>query len=233
MFIVHFILSVAEAQTTESDTFGNAIELQEVIITSQHGSQHLLDIPTAITAISAPTLNSANIAGLEQLAGYVPGLNVLIQNPNRPNLVIRGLTSDEVSPTSQPRVSVYLDHAPISRASMAVTEIYDMERVEVLKGPQGTLFGRGSQAGAIHFITRKPTGPFGGYVTMGAGDYGMMHLEGALNIPITKDVKTRFAGIYSYRDGYVKNKSGGTLNDKNTLGSRFSASYAPQKGNFI
>jgi len=222
-------LSTAVAQTLESDSI---INLQEVIVTSQHSNQHLLDIPAAITVISANTLENSNVAGLEQLSGFVPGLNVLIQNPNRPNLVIRGLTSDEVSPTAQPRVSVYFDQAPISRASMAVTEIYDMERIEVMKGPQGTLYGRGSQAGAISFITKKPTNRFGGYATAGAGNYGMMHFEGALNVPVTTTVSARIAGIYSYRDGYVKNNSGGTLNDKNTTGGRASFSFAPQNGKF-
>jgi len=193
----------------------------------------LLDIPASITAISARTLENANVVSMEQLAGFVPGLNILTQTPGRPNLVIRGLTSDEVSPTAQPRVSVYLNHAPISRATMAITELYDMDRVEVMKGPQGTLFGRGSQAGAISFITKKPSDYFGGYATAGVGDYGMMQFEGALNVPLNKDgLAARVAGIYSYRDGYVKNTSGGTLNDKNTLGGRFSLSFAPRNSQF-
>jgi len=206
--------------------------LQEVVVTSQHSNQHLLDVPAAITVVSANTLENSNVNSFEQLAGFVPGLNILIQNPNRPNLVIRGLTSDEVSPTAQPRVSVYFDQAPISRASMAVTELYDMERVEVMKGPQGTLYGRGSQAGAISFITKKPGNYFGGYATAGMGDYGMKQFNGALNIPVTTDISARFAGIYSYRDGYVENKSGGTLNDKNTIGGRASFSFAPKNGKF-
>ena len=228
VFLSTFSL-ITIAQTIEPDSI---INLQEVVVTSQHSNQHLLDIPAAITVVSARTLESSNVSDLEQLAGFVPGLNILIQNPNRPNLVIRGLTSDEVSPTAQPRVSVYFDQAPISRASMAVTEIYDMERVEVMKGPQGTLYGRGSQAGAISFITKKPTNSFGGYASAGMGDYGMMQFDGALNIPVSADISTRIAGIYNYRDGYVKNNSGGTLNDKNTVGGRASFSFAPKNGKF-
>jgi len=234
-------LSAAIAQTTETVETRRAASLQrdtiiileEIIVTSQHGEQRLLDIPASITTVSVRTLENANVVNMEQLAGFVPGLNVLIQTPGRPNLVIRGLTSDEVSPTAQPRVSVYLNQTPISRATMAVAELYDMERIEVMKGPQGTLFGRGAQAGAISFITKKPTDYLGGYVTTGAGNYGMKHLEGALNVPITTNgLAARIAGIYSYRDGYVKNTSGGTLNDKNTLGGRFSLLFAPQNSNF-
>ena len=222
--------TVAIAQTTKPED--RVIQLEEVVITSQHGEQRLLDIPAAITAVSAETLESAKVLTMEQLAGFVPGLNILVQTPGRPNLVIRGLTSDEVSPTAQPRVSVYLNHAPISRATMAVTELYDMERIEVLKGPQGTLFGRGAQAGAISFISKKPTDHFGGYVAAGVGNYDMKHFEGALNVPVVAGLAARIAGIYSYRDGYVNNTSGGTLNDKNTAGGRFSLSFAPQNSNF-
>ena len=228
-FFLSVSLSMAVAQTIESDSI---IHLQEVVVTSQHGNQHLLDIPAAITVIGANTLESSNVSSMEQLAGFVPGLNILTQTPGRPNLVIRGLTSDEVSPTAQPRVSVCFDQAPISRASMAVAEIYDMERIEVMKGPQGTLYGRGSQAGAISFITKKPTNNFGGYASAGMGNYGMMQFDGALNVPITTYISARVAGIYSYRDGYVKNTSGGTLNDKNTLGGRFSLAFAPKNSNF-
>ncbi len=227
-----FFLSAA-AQTEATDSSEVVVELEEVIVTSQHGEQHLLDIPATISVVSNHLLETTNTTGLEQLSTLVPGLHVLVQNPNRPNLVIRGLTSDEVSPTAQPRVSVYFDHAPVSRASMALTELYDMERVEVLKGPQGTLFGRGSQAGAISFITQKPVGFLSGYATIGAGSYGMKHIENAFNIPVIDSVLSiRAAGIYSYRDGYVKNNSGGTLNDKNTAGFRFSASFTPQNCNF-
>ena len=236
LFLSLFAMA-ANARTTESEVTlcaasqqrDTTILLEEVVVTSQHGEQRLLDIPVSITAVSAQTLKSTNIVTMEQLAGFVPGLNILEQTPGRPNLVIRGLTSDEVSPTAQPRVSVYLNQAPICRATMAITELYDMERIEVMKGPQGTLFGRGAQAGAISFITKKPTDYLGGYVTAGAGNYGLMYLEGALNTHITKDgLAARLAGIYNYRDGYVKNTSGGTLNDKNTLGGRFSLTYAPQ-----
>jgi outer membrane receptor protein involved in Fe transport len=233
-FLLSLSLSVAVAQTIERDTLITVIELKEVTVTSQHGEQRLLDIPAAISVVSARTLETTNTTSLEQLSTFVPGLNVLVQNPNRPNLVVRGLTSDEVSPTAQPRVSVYFDHAPTSRASMALTELYDMERVEVLKGPQGTLFGRGSQAGAISFITRKPNNTFGGYASIGAGNYGMKHFESALNVPLIDSfLSTRIAGIYSYREGYVKNLSGGNaLNDKNTAGMRFSTSFTPKNSNF-
>ncbi|MDR0712638.1 MAG: TonB-dependent receptor [Prevotellaceae bacterium] len=207
-----------------------AIALEPVTVTAQQREQPLIDIPITVSAVSAQTLENTHTRTLEQLSAFVPGLNINIQTPHRPNLAIRGLTSDETSPTAQPRVSVYYNNVPTSRASMAVAELYDMESIEVSKGPQGTLFGRGSQIGAIHFITKKPASAFGGYLSVGLGSYAMKEVEGAINMPVVKEkLFARIAGIYSYQDGYVKNTSGGKLNGKNTLAGRFSVQYLPME----
>ena len=149
------------------------IELDSVLVIAQHREQRLLDVPIAISTVNSQTLEQTHTRTFEELSAFIPGLNVTVQTPHRPSLSIRGLTSDEVSPTAQPRVSVYFNNVPTSRASMALTELYDMDRVEVMKGPQGTLFGRGSQIGAISFITKKPVPEFGGYLSAGFGSYGM------------------------------------------------------------
>lgn len=204
------------------------ITLEPVMVTSQKREQQALDVPVTMNVISSSLLENANIRELGQLSDFVPGLNIRVQTPHRPSFVVRGLTSDEVSPNAQPRVSVYYNNVPTSRGSMALAELYDMERVEVLKGPQGTLFGRGSQIGVIHFLSKRPDQNNGGYLTAGMGDYGMKEIQGAVNIPIAENkLFARAAGIYSYRDGYVENTFGGTLNGKNTIGGRFSLRYLP------
>ena len=207
----------------------DSVVLEEVVITAQLREQRALDIPITLSTVSAKTLESTAARNLEQLSALVPGLNIRIQTPHRPAFVIRGVTSDEVNLTDQPRVSVYYNDVPTSRSSMAVAELYDFNRVEVLKGPQGTLFGRGAYLGAIHFITQKPQADFGGYLSAGWGNYGMKEAHGAINVPIVKEkLLVRLAGIYSEQDGYVKNLSGGDhLNGKKTFGGRFSATYTP------
>ncbi|MDR0835261.1 MAG: TonB-dependent receptor [Tannerella sp.] len=211
------------------DIFAQDIALEEVIITAQHREQNLLEVPITISNISAKMLENTATRNLEQLSALVPGLNIRIQTPHRPTLVIRGVTSDEVNLTDQPRVSVYFNQVPTSRSSMAITELYDLERVEVLKGPQGTLFGRGAYLGVLNFVTQKPQADFGGYVSAGWGNYNMREVQGAINVPVLRNkLLVRAAGIYSYQDGYVKNLSGGdNLNGKNTFGGRFSATYMP------
>ena len=157
-----------------------------------------------------------------------------MQGVDRPSFVIRGLTSDEVSPAAQPRISVFYNNVPISRANGAAVELFDMQQIDVLKGPQGTLFGRGAEIGAINYISNKPTSDFNGYVTAGIGNFNQRELNGAINIPIIKNkLFVRVAGIYDYQDGYIRNTFGGNLNGKNTLAGRFSASYLPSAKNKI
>ena len=128
------------------------IHLNPVTVTAQKREQQILDVPSAISVIGSDFIEKANITTLGQLSLYTPGLFITEQGANRPSFIIRGLTSEEVSPSAQPRVSVYLNNVPINRASGASVELFDMDRVEVLKGPQNTLFGRGAQIGAIHLI---------------------------------------------------------------------------------
>ena len=203
-------------------------DLQGVVVTAQKREQQIQDVPISISAISGKTISDLSIQNLDDFSNQVPGLNVRVQSNQRPSFVIRGLTSDEVSPGAQPRVSLFFNNAPITQASGGVLELYDMERIEVLKGPQGTLFGRGAQIGAIHFLTKMPTNNFGGYISSGFGSYAQTNINAAVNVPIIKNkLNTRIAAVYHAQDGYVKNTFGGTLNGKDTKGVRFSARYLP------
>jgi len=205
------------------------IYLDDVVVTAQGREERMLEVPITMNSLSGRFLEQTNTYNLVDFANFVPGLNVRIQTPHRPTFVIRGLTSDEVSPTAQPRVSTYFNNAPISRASMAKSNLLDMERVEVVKGPQGTLFGRGSQIGGINFITRKPTNHFEGNVSAGIGNFGMKEVEAVVNAPIIDNrLMVRFAGNHRYRDGFVENLSGGNnLGDENSTNARFSLRYLP------
>ena len=205
------------------------IHLEPVTVNAQKREQQILDVPAAISAITANTIERLNITELGPLSEFVPGLYIREQGANRPSFVIRGLTSEEVSASAQPRVSVYNNNVPVNRANGASVELYDMERIEVLKGPQNTLFGRGAQTGAVHFISKMPVNTTEGKITAGYGSYNQKELRAAVNVPLIEDkLFVRAAGIYSARDGYVENTFGGTLNGKNTLAGRFSARFLPQ-----
>jgi outer membrane receptor protein involved in Fe transport len=203
-------------------------DLQGVVVSAQKREQQIQDVPISISAISNKTISDLNIQNLEDFSNLVPGLNIRVQSSQHPNFIIRGLTSDEVSPNAQPRVSLFFNNVPITQASGGVLEFYDMDRIEVLKGPQGTTFGRGAQIGAVHFLTKMPDNDFGGYISGGFGSYAQTDLNAAINLPILKNkLNTRIAAVYNKQDGYVKNTFGGTLNGKDTKGVRFSARYLP------
>jgi len=204
------------------------VTLEPVMVTSQLREQQLPDIPESLSIVGKSELGDNQVKSMTRLSDFIPGLLIREQTPHRPNFVIRGMTSDEVSVGAQPRVSVYYNNTPVSRPSMAASALYDMERVEVLKGPGGTLFGRGAEAGVIHYITRKPDSEFNGFLTAGTGDFHMKEIQGALNIPVVKNkLFIRGSGIFDYRDGYVQNSFGGTLNGVNTLGGRLSVRFIP------
>ena len=210
------------------------IKLDGVTVLSQKREQQILDVPITMSVITARFIEQNNITDLGKLSEFVPGMLIRMQGVGRPSFVIRGLTSDEVSPAAQPRISVFYNNVPISRANGAAVELFDMQQVDVLKGPQGTLFGRGAEIGAINYISNKPAAGFGGYINAGIGNYSQKELSGAINIPVINDkLLVRIAGLYDYQDGYIKNTFGGTLNGNNTIAGRLSASYMPSMKNKI
>ena len=210
------------------------IKLEAVTVLSQKREQQILDVPITMSVINGRFMEDNNITELDKLSEFVPGLLIRMQGVDRPSFVIRGLTSDEVSPAAQPRISVFYNNVSISRANGAAVELFDMQQIDVLKGPQGTLFGRGAEIGAIHYISNKPTRDFNGYITAGIGNFNRRELNGAINIPIIENkLFVRVAGIYEYQDGFIRNTFGRSLNGKNTLAGRISASYLPTGKNKI
>jgi iron complex outermembrane recepter protein len=210
------------------------IKLEAVTVLSQKREQQILDVPITMNVINTRFIEDNNITELDKLSEFVPGLLIRMQGVGRPSFVIRGLTSDEVSPAAQPRISVFYNNVPISRANGAAVELFDIQQVDVLKGPQGTLFGRGAEIGAINYISNKPTSDFNGYLNAGVGNFNQREFNGAINIPVIKNkLFVRMAGIYNYQDGYIKNTFGGSLNGNNTLAGRFSVSYLPTVKNKI
>ena len=204
------------------------VHLEAILVNAQKREQQIMDVPTAITSVSDKLMIRNNITDLSEMSEFVPGLYVREQGANRPTFAIRGLTSDEVSPSAQPRVSVYFNNVPINRTSAASLELFDMDRVEVLKGPQNTMFGRSAQAGAVHYVSKKPGNYFDGNVSAGFGQYGQKEIRGAVNVPIIDHrLFVRAAGIYSANDGYVRNTFGEKLMGKETIGGRLSTRFRP------
>lgn len=220
-FIGYLTKEVSASDNLQIVMQEDARMLGEVVVTTQKRSQSNIEVPVAVNALSGDNLSKLNVQQLDELSEYIPGMQMQLQSPNNPSYVIRGVTSDDGDSRSQPRVSVFQDGISISRSRGSAVELFDLERIEVVKGPQGTLFGRGAEIGALSIVRHKPVNELGAEVTLGYGSHNQKLATGFINTPIIKDkLLNRFSFNYNDRDGFIKNLSGGDLNGKNTWSLR-------------
>jgi iron complex outermembrane recepter protein len=207
------------AQAQESAP-GDADELDRITVTAQKREQQIQDVPLSISAYSGDFLQAQGINDYGDLGTLVPGLEVQTQSVSNPSISIRGITADLDDPTQEPRISLYQDGVSISRARGASVEMFDLERIEVLRGPQGTLFGRAAETGAIHLIQNKARGGTSGGFELGVGSDNQRRFTGHYNTDLSDTVQGRIAAFYETRDGYIENLDGGTLQGKDTRALR-------------
>jgi iron complex outermembrane receptor protein len=183
-------------------------QLEEITVTARRREESLERVPVAIVALDSRALTSENVNSQEDLQRVVSGLIVReSQQQNDLTYAMRGQTTDAFSGVL-PGVLPYINEIQLN--SLSAGSIYDMSSVQVLKGPQGTLFGRNVTGGAVVFTTAKPTNDLDGYVTLSAGNYHMGEAQGAVNLPIAPDtLALRLAGDYTYRGGYVHDLGSG------------------------
>ncbi len=200
-----------------------------IVISTQKRDQSSLDVPINVTAYSGDFLGDIGVQQFDELADFVPGLEIQEQSPNNPGFVIRGITSDSGEANIEPRVSVYQDGVSISRSRGSYVELFDVERIEVAKGPQATLFGRGGLIGAINIVQAKPEFEFSAEVSAEVGNLGYDMVEGYVTGPIIEDVLAgRLAFRHKTRDGYVENALGGTdFNSQEVAAIRGSLRFTP------
>ncbi len=177
--------------------------LEEVIVTAQHREQSVMDVPIAMDVVGGDELLKKGFNDMSTIAKIAP---VVQMNYDQGVIKIsmRGIgttSNDEAQDTS---VVVNVDGEYINRPNVMGIALFDMERVEVLRGPQGTLYGRNSTAGAINFITRKPGDEMGGNLSVSYGNYNAIHVDAGIDIPLGESAALRFSGFHDERDGYVK-----------------------------
>jgi iron complex outermembrane receptor protein len=218
--------STAPAAAASADS---AIPLAPITVTAQKRGQSISEVPLSLNAYTGTFLETFGVTRYEDLAPLVPGFFVSVQSPTDPSLNMRGVSTDSTDPRAETRISVFQDGVSISRTSASVSELFDLERVEVLKGPQGTLFGRSAGAGAISLISRKPSSATEGSLTLGAGNYDSYHLSGHYNTPLgSEHLLARVAFTSDRREGTVHNLADdSTLNGRETVAVRPSLRWAP------
>ena len=220
----HGALAQDAAPTEQDEVYSD-----QIIVTAQKVEQRALDVPITITATTGKRIEELGVTDLDELSYYVPGLLIQEQSANNPGIVIRGITSDSGSAQQGPRVTLYYNGVDISRSRGSYQAIYDLERVEVIKGPQATLFGTASAIGAISLISAKPREGFSGEVRGGYGNFNQTLLGGFLNAG-SDVLAVRVAGEWRTRDGYVENLSPNQEEDlyaQDQFGLRASLRYTP------
>ena len=182
----------------------SAAVLEEIIVTAQKREQSLQDVSAAVSAVSTERLQSAQINNIEDLQTIVPSIN-LGNDFNMAKLFIRGVGANTSTTGSATGVAMYVDGAYVSRAEAQLTSLFDLERVEVLRGPQGSLYGRNAVGGSINLVTAKPSHEFEGYGRVTAGDYSTVNGEGAVGGPIFDSLLARAAFKVETHSGYGVN----------------------------
>ncbi|WBH16514.1 TonB-dependent receptor [Sphingomonas radiodurans] len=179
----------------------------DIVVTAQKVEQRIEDVPLAVTAVTQDRMREIGVNSLTEVALFVPGLRIQEQSANNPGFVIRGITSDNGSSQQGARVTLYYNGVDISRSRGAYQDLFDVERIEVVKGPQATLFGTAAAVGAVSIISAKPQPGFSGELLASYGNYDRTQVAGFLNAG-NDTLAARLAFAYKYRDGYVRNIAG-------------------------
>ena len=198
------VLAIAIAMAAEQ----SLAALEEVVVTARRKAENLQDVPAAVTNFGAESLQDAAIQDISGIANVTPSLVFSSANGASINPIIslRGQVQNDPSViTLDPSVGVYLDEVYLGRAPGSLLDMFDVARVEVLKGPQGTLYGRNTTGGALKVIPNKaePGGETGGFLRVMAGNYGALHREGAINIPLGETLAARLSYSLRERDGHA------------------------------
>jgi iron complex outermembrane receptor protein len=207
--------------------------LQEIVVTAERRSENAQDVPVALTAISAADLASRGVRQAGDITSSVP--NMLLNSPYgpeaQPTFTLRGVTTQDFSENQSSPIAMYVDEVYKSVGAVQALQTYDLDRVEVLRGPQGTLYGKNATGGAISFYSRNPNlTAYDGYVTAGAGNYSAYSLRGAVGGPIVdNELGWRVALLYEKRDGWVHSVVPGVepLNGVDALAGRLTLMAKP------
>ena len=197
------IASPVVAQGTAAPVAEEQGGVQDIVVTAQRREESLQDVPLSIVALGRDTLKNNDVTEASRLEQLVPGLR-LGRSGADPRPAIRGITTESIQGNADPRVGFYIDEIYQSRTSQTSVPFVDLERVEVQKGPQGTLYGRNSYGGNIAISTAKPSDRLEGGVSLALGSYRRAMVDGYVNVPLSDGIAVRLAGYAEKRDGFIK-----------------------------
>lgn len=221
MFTIGVNPCVANAQ--------DGMALEEIIVTATKRAQSLQEVPIAVTAFSADTIEKTRMQNINDIASQTPNFIIGQQGPTAPELTIRGIGSTDRESGSDRSVVVFVDEVYIGRSGASTFDLFDLERIEVLRGPQGTLFGRNVVGGAISLITASPSQEFEAKIAATAGDRGLAELKGMINGGLSETVSGRASMSYKSQDGFYTNRrfNNRSSNDTESISARGKLKFDP------
>ena len=232
------LLLAAPAMAQSADAAEQAVSVDEIVVTAQRRSENIRDVPFAVTAMNPETLTAISAGGADilSLSGRVPSLQVESSNGRyAPRFYIRGLGNVDFDFTASQPVSVVMDEIVLESVYLKGFPLFDVKQLEVLRGPQGTLFGRNTPAGVIKIDTAKPGQDFVGYGSLTYGNYGSSRAEGGVTMPLSDILSVRVAGLWNHRDDYINNafdapfakKDGKDLGNFDDIAGRVHVAWTP------
>lgn len=221
----------APAPVTADGTAGPAVDSGEIVVTANKRTQALNDVGLTVAVLGGEELAAKKITSLADIAQSVPGLSYSASENNTPVFTLRGIGFNEAALAAYPTVSVYADEAPLAFTVLAGQGAFDLERIEILKGPQGTLFGQNSTGGAINYIAAKPTGTFAAGGDLTYGRFDMVEVNGFVSGPLSNTLRGRIAGHFIRSDdwqySYTRND---TLGRTLAYAGRATLEWEPSEG---
>lgn len=217
------VLAIMAGQAVAQDGGDEpAAGIDSIVVTAQKREQNVQEVGISITAFSGDAIDELGFDTSTEIVAQVPGLNfgTPVGEGNNPAFTLRGVGLNDFNDNSEGPIAVYTDEVYNAALPGLTFNLFDMQRVEVLRGPQGTLYGRNATGGLIHFISRAPTDVAEAYATLEAGSYGTLNFDGAVGGPIGESIQGRLSASYLSNDGYVENALGPTANQENSIAVR-------------
>ena len=212
------------ALTQEEKRKGYNLQLEEVVVTAQKREEDFMSVPAAVNAFTAQDMINTGAATIQDIDAFMPGVEIgdAVGGSTQLGITIRGVSSPNISSGQDPSVATFYDGSYMPRAVTSIP-FTDIARTEVLKGPQGTLFGRNATAGVVNIVPNNPHDEFEGFVKTRVGNEGLLNLEGMINAPITENLAFR-GNIFSHqRDGFTKQEGiGDDVRDESFIAARAS-----------
>lgn len=213
---------VQQAQPSDNTSEG----LTEIVVTAEKRPSTSQRTSIALDVFNSETLQKNGVGNIAQLANFSPSINIG-QSAGASVVTIRGVSSRDTTEIGDPAVAISIDGVYLQRPTGMNASFYDLDRVEALRGPQGTLYGRNATGGAINIITKKPTRDLGGYISIDAGNYETINVDGAVNAPLSETLAARLSFVSRNNEGYRSNGVGGQGDDNVAQGGRLQTLWTP------